>query len=856
MKDSILRPSWGGTFGVLAVCLGFLIGPVTRAEISPKYYAVEASVSVQESPARITLSWPSDPRATGYTIHRKAPGSDAWGPKATLPGNALSYTDSDIGVGAAYEYRISKTTSLGYQGFAYVYAGVRAPLIEHRGKLLLIVDNTYAADLAPELARLQQDLVGDGWIVVRHDVSRQDSPSRIKALIKKEYDADPANVRSVFLFGHVPVPYSGNFTPDAHGDHQGAWPADAYYGDMDGTWTDHSVNTRSAERSRNWNVPGDGKFDPSDLPSDVELEVGRVDLSNMTCFANKALSRSEKDLLRQYLNKDHNFRHGKVQVARRGLICDSFGERQGEAFAASGWRNFSVFFGANNVYEVPGGNYFSTVSSQSYLWSYGTGGGSFYTCNGIGSSDDFATTDIKTVFTMFLGSYFGDWDNESNFLRAPLGSTSYTLTSSWAGRPHWFYHHMALGETIGYSTRLSQNNRSGGPYALQQNNYSRQVHVALMGDPTLRMHPVLPPSGVQISGGATGVVVSWKGSGERDLLGYHVYRSDSPQGPFQRVTRAGLIHETTMSDPTGSDRHTYMVRAIKLERAASGSYLNPSQGAFSVPLRGGTAAPLPPIVTAPSAPPEPGPKIEPKAVFVRKDTSARGDWKGKFGSDGFHIIGDAVKYPPYAVVTSNGHDRFEWGDSTTDPRGLQRQAGGGRVPACWFSDSNFTVEVNFVDGRTHRLALYCVDWDTTERSQKVEILDPNTGAVLDTRTISGFNSGAYLVWDVQGRVQVRISRTGGNNAVLMGLFFDPGGEQPGGSAELGQAPMLRPVWAAGKVELRIQGQAGQRFRIEASADLRNWSAIGEVTLANAESVFRDPQSEEVQVRYYRAVQVP
>src|SRR6185436_8869270 len=115
-----------------------------------------------------------------------------------------------------------------------------------------------------------------------------------------------------------------------------------------------------------------------------------------------------------------------------------------------------------------------------------TGGGGYYTCNGVGSSDDFSTNDIQSVFTMFFGSYFGDWDNESDFLRAPLGSTTYGLTAAWAGRPHWFFHHMGLGETIGYSTRLSQNNN--GLYSPVSSG-SRQVHIALMGDPTLRMHP-------------------------------------------------------------------------------------------------------------------------------------------------------------------------------------------------------------------------------------------------------------------------------------------------------------------------------------------------------------------------------
>ena len=58
---------------------------------------------------------------------------------------------------------------------AAVYAGINANMIESRGKILLVVDNTYASQLASELTRLQQDLVGDGWTVVRRDVSRSDS---------------------------------------------------------------------------------------------------------------------------------------------------------------------------------------------------------------------------------------------------------------------------------------------------------------------------------------------------------------------------------------------------------------------------------------------------------------------------------------------------------------------------------------------------------------------------------------------------------------------------------------------------------------------------------------------------------
>lgn len=619
--------------------LALVVGFQAQAQTDPRAYAVEVSATVQSSPAQINLIWSADANATSYTLSRKAQTGTAWSTIATLAAGASSYSDTAVSANSSYEYQIKKTTTVGYTGYGYILAGINAPLVEGRGKIVLIVDNTYATDLAAELSRLQSDLTGDGWTVLRHDVSRTETVPNVKALIKADYNADPTNVKAVFLFGHVPVPYSGSFGPDGHPDHQGAWPADVYYGDMDGAWTDSSVNVTSAALSRNWNVPGDGKFDQSDLPSDVELAVGRVDLSLMTCFSNKTPSRSEKDLLRQYLNKDHNFRHGLLNVARRGVVADNFGEFSGQAFAASGWRNFAPMFGANNNTAV-GANYFPTVAGQSYLWSYACGGGSFYTCGGVGSSDDFANIDIQSVFTMFFGSYFGDWDSESDFLRAPLGSTSYALVSLWAGRPHWFVHQMALGETIGSSTRLSQNNN--GLY-LAQNPGTRQVHVSLMGDPSLRMHPVVPPSNLSGAVTSTTVTLSWAPSTDSNVQGYHVYRATSANGPFTRITGTSPITGTTFVDTITGD-HTYMVRAVKLETSSSGTYFNPSQGIFF--STGNSANSIP----APSAP---------TTVVANAASSSQIDlaWVDTASNeDGFKVerkTGTAGAYAQIATVGAN-----------------------------------------------------------------------------------------------------------------------------------------------------------------------------------------------------------
>lgn len=257
------------------------------------------------------------------------------------------------------------------------------------------------------------------------------------------------------------------------------------------------------------------------------------------------------------------------------MIDDHFGVYHGtEPFAVNGWRNFAPFFGAGNI--AANSDWFDTLASSSYLWGYGCGDGTGTSSGGVGTTADFADHDPQVVFTMFFGSYFGDWDQSNDFMRAALGTATYTLTSAWAGRPNWVFHHMALGETIGFSTLLTQNNDgiiyNGG-------SFKRYVHIALMGDPTLRMHVVGPPSALVVTNDSLGgVKLSWTASTDT-VLGYNVYRAATAAGPFTRVNGA-LITGTTYTDPGVNSNVWYMVRAVKLETSGSGSYYNASQGIF------------------------------------------------------------------------------------------------------------------------------------------------------------------------------------------------------------------------------------------------------------------------------------
>ena len=590
--DGILA-SMRKAIGVLAIIAVFVMAAYPgRAAETTVEYSVQLSVSVQTDPPAIRLSWPQDHCTvpTGYEIYRKSPDGSWWGQASWLPGRTTTYLDTNIAVGTAYEYQVVKNTPR-YNGYGYICAGIQLPIVENRGKLLLVVDKTYEQELSDELAQLEEDLRGDGWLVTRLDVNRTDSVVEVKARIKAEYNADPTHVNCVFLFGHVPVPYSGNIVPDGHApDHQGAWPCDGFYGDMDGTWTDTSVDVEIASDPRNRNVPGDGKFDQSTFPAPLRLMVGRVDLANMPgrlCAGGPATFPSELDLLRNYLAKDHKFRMRQFNLPRRGIVGDYFGVRDGEAFAASGWRNFATFFKPAEVTTLPEERtWIRCMATNRCLWAYGCGPGTYTSIGGLGTADtyndgvttDIVKADIKSVFTMLFGSWLGDWDSEDDFQRAVLATPSYGLTCSWSGRPHWFMHHMALGAPIGYSARLTQNNRRDGLYHNQQNNGAAQIHIALMGDPTLRMHVVAPPVDLVATRDGAAVELEWEAADD-SVIGYYIYRSRNPNDPFIRLTSAP-ISGTSFTDAHAELASTYLVRSLKLEQSGSGSYYNLSQGAF------------------------------------------------------------------------------------------------------------------------------------------------------------------------------------------------------------------------------------------------------------------------------------
>ena len=204
------------------------------------------------------------------------------------------------------------------------------------------------------------------------------------------------------------------------------------------------------------------------------------------------------------------------------------------------------------------------------------------------------------------------------------------------------------------------------------------------------------------------------------------------------------------------------------------------------------------------------------ASFVKSDTTTKGNWRGVYGNDGYRLAGEAAFFPSYAQITTSGRNDHTWAATTTDVRAVQKASNSAdRVVACWYNGTEFYINVDVTDGWQHQAALYVLDWDgNNTRQQRIDVVDVATGTVIDSRSLTAYSGGQYLVWNVKGSVTFRVVNTGSttNNAVVNALFldtppaaqwkFDEGsGVTAGDSTGSGNTGTLlgNPVWSAGKI---------------------------------------------------------
>ena len=563
---------------LVSILLGFSVNGQTISERA----AVALNATAQVSPASITLSWRTVGSTTSFAIYRKLKTGTSWGSVIANPSASSSqWTDNSVTIGVNYEYKVVRVSN-GVTGTGYISTGILVSAPEYRGKIILLVDNSISAQIVPELTQLIYDMRADGWGVLVSYVNPFATASSVKAEVVAQYNTDPANVKALYIVGHVPVPYSGNIAPDGHDDMRGARPVDGYYGDIDGVWTDNTVNVQ-LHNQKIWNVPGDGKFDQSNFPSSVELQVGRVDLYDMPVF-----SSDHAQLMRNYLNKAHAYKIGAWTPNVRSVLVDNL-QWLGNPVAGSGFRLAPMVGLANPQPPAPLLNLSQYINNQSYLWTAHYGGGQQSVYDGVTtySGVDGGCTSVQLattvnsggVFNMSLGSFYLDFDNKNNYLKAMIARGD-GLTNCWAGIPAWYFHHMALGEPIGYSVRETMNN--SGLYAPMTEGWQSSIgrtHVNLMGDPSLRSKMITPPTDLIISNVNGNLSFAWTHSNSNPA-GYYIYRFNA-NGSITKLNGAPIVGNSWTSSIPYVSGVDHMVRAVKIENGFSGSYENLSLGAIT-----------------------------------------------------------------------------------------------------------------------------------------------------------------------------------------------------------------------------------------------------------------------------------
>jgi hypothetical protein len=493
--------------------------------------------------------------------------------------NSISFTDTNI-ANVTYEYEIQqliRTNALtggdvnGYRDFQYPWTAYRAPLQDSRGNVCLLVESGVAASLTSELTRLNLDLVGAGYKVYRHDIAADEVGSGtwktnvtgIKSLIQTDYNSD-GNPWFVFIVGHVPVPYSGlNLSPGSHTDNKGAHATDLYYADLDGTFTDAGSET-SAPATFTQNVPGDGKFDNDTIPSAPEVRIGRVDLghSNFSAFSNTEVQR-----LRQYLDRDHQWRHKQFTVRNKAMIY--YGPNPGlqvDAKPLEGHDLMAGYFGNTTSVDLGSWLPLSHDTNNTYLFALEMGEGAIDRSIQLGTSANFNATNLYAVFTSSYGSYYGSWDsmNTNAFLKSILANGGYPLTTSY--RENYVnIGSSAMDEPISYEEFAEQSQFAlvgsgkeytwyirviGGSGVTSLVNFPTKMFESLFGDPTLLAHQVEPVSNLAVNASGADNVVTWSAPvSETGVQGYHVLPRASGQ--------LKQLHSVDIQSNIGRDLHGY-----------------------------------------------------------------------------------------------------------------------------------------------------------------------------------------------------------------------------------------------------------------------------------------------------------
>ncbi|GDY11842.1 hypothetical protein LBMAG53_07200 [Planctomycetota bacterium] len=192
--------------------------------------------------------------------------------------------------------------------------------------------------------------------------------------------------------------------------------------------------------------------------------------------------------------------------------------------------------------------------------------------------------------------------------------------------------------------------------------------------------------------------------------------------------------------------------------------------------------------------------------FIREDRQTGGSWRDVYGASGVLIANSPAKPADGIAIEVKAQGTYTWG-MTQEPRGMQQVAGDERIASCWYEAGEMVVDVKPNGQDLYQLAVYFLDWDKNAGGRKatVDALDPATDQIIDTREVSDFDQGLWLVYRASGPFRLKAKNLAGGNTTIGGFLLDPA---PASSTGAGLHTTWLPLWKEASTEAKTNLEVG------------------------------------------------
>jgi hypothetical protein len=305
-----------------------------------------------------------------------------------------------------------------------------------------------------------------------------------------------------------------------------------------------------------------------------------------------------------------------------------------------------------------------------------------------------------------------------------------------------------------------------------------------------------PPTGLSASAvDASQITVSWTASG--GATSYKIQRSADGSTGWAQV---GTSPTTSFTDSGLTAATTYYYRVIASNSVGDSG---PSSAVSAM-----------------------------TATLVTYSQSPQGNWVGSYGADGYALLNwnngsDLTSLPQSSLVFDQGY-RYLWSNGTPAVQALQSPDTTTRHAACLCDANQVRLHLTFSTAYSGTIHVYAVDWDPASRRETITVNDGSSPQTANIAT--DFSQGAWVNVPINvaagGTVTITVTRTGGLNAVVSGVFL--GGAPPAPAAPTG---LSASALNASQIKLSWTASSGATaYKIQRSPDgSTGWTQVGTAT---------------------------